>query len=309
MNFDSQNSEENEKGNNAGLLKNKSEDKKNIKIFEDNNIIQNYSQEELNQEEIKEQEETQYMQDLYSQLAKITKERKESQINAKILANRLNLLKLEEKKEMIKLENAKSKANTKLLRLKEIVEINKIQEQIKKSKELEIEQKKKNNMKMKCEIKNNIDKNRALHEKKIKEEANLIKTQKEYNKQMLDIIKKKKINDNKTKYVYYKNQKSINEEKKKLLQRQKRLLLKKELEKKLMEEYKLKEEAEAKKIKAEKEEIEVIKKLQATTKMHKDINEEMERMNLNSVTNGEFGNLEYSNESNNNLSLFKSNNK
>ena len=41
--------------------------------------------------------------------------------------------------------------------------------------------------------------------------------------------------------------------------------LKQDLEKQLLEEYRLKEEAEAKKSKAEQEELEIIKKLQATT--------------------------------------------
>ena len=55
------------------------------------------------------------------------------------------------------------------------------------------------------------------------------------------------INENRTKYKYLKNHKNYNDEKKKLINRQKRLKLKQELEKKLLEEYRLKEEAEAKK--------------------------------------------------------------
>ena len=43
------------------------------------------------------------------------------------------------------------------------------------------------------------------------------------------------------------------------------MMLKQELEKKLVEEYRLKQEAVAKKCKAEKEELEIIKKLKSTT--------------------------------------------
>ena len=88
--------------------------------------------------------------------------------------------------------------------------------------------------------------------------------------------------------------------KKKLINREKRLLLKKELEKKLLEEYRLKEEAEAKKCKAEQEELEIIKKLQTSTQLHKNIMEEMEKMNIKSVMKGDYGFLGDSNKKSDN---------
>ena len=145
------------------------------------------------------------------------------------------------------------------------------------------------------EIKFNIDKNKALHEKRIKEEREFCKMRKQYNKQMFDYIKKENYNENKTKHNCLKSQKNYNEEKKRLVNREKRLMLKQELEKKLLEEYRLKEEAEAKKCKAEKDEMEIIKKLQTTTQLHKNIMDEMEKMNINSVMNGEYGAFGYSN--------------
>ena len=143
----------------------------------------------------------------------------------------------------------------------------------------------------------NLNKNKALHEKKIKEEANLMKMQKQFNKQMFNYIKKENYNENKTKHNCLKSQKNYNDEKKRLINREKRMMLKQELEKKLLEEYRLKEEAEAKKCKAEQEEIEIIKKLQTTTQLHKNIMEEMEKMNINSVMKGDFGT--FGNNSNN----------
>ena len=68
-----------------------------------------------------------------------------------------------------------------------------------------------------------------------------------------------------------------------------RLRLKKELEKKLLEECRLKEEAEAKKMEAEQEELEIIKKLHTTTQIHKNIMEQMEKLNIDSVMKGEYG--------------------
>ena len=76
--------------------------------------------------------------------------------------------------------------------------------------------------------------------------------------------------------------------KKKIIDNEKKRKLREELEKKLIEEYKLKEEAESKRSKAEKEELEMIKKLQTTTQLHQNINTELEKMNINSVMRGDY---------------------
>ena len=46
-----------------------------------------------------------------------------------------------------------------------------------------------------------------------------------------------------------------------------------------------------KKNQAEKEETEVLKRLQNTTQIHKDISDELERMNLESVMKGKYNNI------------------
>ena len=232
-----------------------------------------------------------YMQELYSQLAKMRQERKDAQNDAKLLDNRLNLLKKEEKKSLKNIEFAKKKANNKLLRLQEIVEFNKIKNEAKQFREKEKEMKKMHNKKMNEEIKKNTEKNKAMHLRHIEDETKLSKMQKQYNKQMFDYLKNQNFKENKTKYNCLKSQKNYNDEKKKLVSREKRMLLKQELEKKLLEEYRLKEEAQIKKNKAEQEELEIIKKLQTTTQLHKNIMEEMEKMNINSVMKGDYGNL------------------
>ena len=244
-------------------------------------------------------DEDEYMQQLYKQLAKMRQERKDAQSNAKSLDNRLNLLKEEERKTLKKIEATRKMANNKLLRLQERVENNRIIEEAKKLKEKEIEKKRERNKKMIEEIKNNTAKNKAFRQKQIEDEARLVKMQKQYNKQMFNYLKEENINENKTRYKCLKNHKNFNDEKKRIENREKRLKLKQDLEKKLLEEYRLKEEAEAKKCKAEQEELEIIKKLQTTTQLHKNITEEMEKMNLNSVMKGDYGflgdNINYNN--------------
>ena len=295
--------------NNSNNILNKNENKIN-----DQNNIQDENEHKHNENEqddaiksgeenleYKDVDEDLYMQQLYIQLSKMRQERKDAQNNAKLLDNRLNLLKAEERKALIKIESTKKMANNKLLRLQEIVENNRIMEEAKKFKEKEIELKKNRNKEMNEEIKKNTAKNKALHRKQIEDESKLVKIQKEYNKQMFKYLKEENMNENKTKYKCIKNQKSYNNEKKRIINREKRLKLKQDLEKKLLEEYRLKEEAEAKKCKAEQEELEIIKKLQTTTQLHKNITEEMEKMNINSVMKGDYGLLGDNSNNNNNL--------
>jgi len=229
-----------------------------------------------------------YMQELYLRLSKMRQERKEAESNAKLLDNRLNLLKDEEKKAWKKIENTKKKANEKLQHLQHIVQNNKIKVEAKKQKELEITKKKAQNKKMNEDIKNSTMIKREKLKKQIEEEAKLVKLQKMYNKQLLNFLNEEKVNQNKSKCAYIKSQKCFNEEKRKIMDHQKRMKLREELEKKLIEEYKLKEEAESKRSKAEKEELEMIKKLQTTTQIHQNINSELEKMNINSVMRGDY---------------------
>ena len=110
------------------------------------------------------------------------------------------------------------------------------------------------------------------------------------------------MNENKAKCQIIKNEKNYYDEKKRMLDNEKKRKLREELEKKLIEEYKLKEDAENKKIKAEKQEIEIIKKLQNTTKLQQNITDEYEKMNIDSVMRGDYENY------NNNLNKYNLNN-
>ena len=231
-----------------------------------------------------------YMQELYLRLAQMKQERKEAENNAKLLDNRLNLLKGEEKKAWKKIENTKMMANNKLQHLQHIVQNNKLKVEAKKQKEKEILLKREQNKKMVEQIKNSTAAKKEKLKRQVEEEAKLLKIQKVYNKQLINFLNEELINQNKSKCACAKSQKSFNQEKKKIMDHQKRMKLREELERKLIEEYKLKEEAETKRSKAEQEELEMIKKLQTTTKIHQNISDELQKMNINSVMRGDYDN-------------------
>ena len=104
-----------------------------------------------------------------------------------------------------------------------------------------------------------------------------------------------------------KSKKNLFTEKKRTLILEKKRKLREELEKKLIQEYKLKEDAENKKFKAEKEEIQIIQKLQNTTKLQQNIKDEYDKMNIKTVMRGDYDS--YNNNNNYNKSKFCSNKK
>jgi hypothetical protein len=250
--------------------------------------------------------------ELHTKLSNMQKERKDAQSQAKMLNNRVNMLKNQERKNLQKIENDKKLVNNKILHLQQMVENKKIIEERKKVKQMELENKLNKNKVLKEEMECGIEKSKALHKRKVEEVGKISKAKKEYNKQMFNCLKKENLNENKIKYNCLKNQKNCNEAKKKLMNKEHRLRLKKELEKKLLEECRLKEEAEAKKMEAEQEELEIIKKIHTTTQIHKNIMEQMEKLNIDSVMKGDYGflgdNKSIRSDNQNNKSNSKSNN-
>ena len=260
--------------------------------------FQNQSKEEGNMEEVSLEniDEDLYMQELYLRLNQMKQERKMAEDNAKLLDNRLNLLKGEEIKRLKNIEITKKKANEKLQNLKYMVENKNIKNQAKKNKEKELSIKKEQNKLMNKTIKNNTEKNKEKLRRQIEEEAKLLKIQKTYNKQLINFLNEERMNANKARCANIKNEINNRNEKKRMFENEKKRKLREELEKKLIDEYKLKEEAENRRIKAEKQEIEIIKKLQNTTKIQQNINDKFEKMNINSVMRGEYDNFNNSNK-------------
>ena len=197
---------------------------------------------------------------------------------------------------MKNIEITKKKANEKLQNLKFMVENKNIKNQAKKNKEKELSIKKEQNKLMNKTIKNNTEKNKEKLRRQIEEEAKLLKIQKTYNKQLINFLNEERMNANKARCANIKNEINNRNEKKRMLENEKKRKLREELEKKLIDEYKLKEEAENRRIKAEKQEIEIIKKLQNTTKIQQNINDKFEKMNINSVMRGEYDNFNNTNK-------------
>ena len=249
-----------------------------------------------------------YVEELYLRLSQMKQERKKAEENAKLLDNRLNLLKGEEIKTLKKIELTKKKANDKFQNLQFLVKNKNIKNEAKKKKLEDLTIKKEQNKLMTQTIKKNTQINKDKLKQQINEEAQLLKTQKIYNKQLINFLNEEKINQNKAKCANIKNEKNLFTEKKRTLILEKKRKLREELEKKLIQEYKLKEDAENKKFKAEKEEIQIIQKLQNTTKLQQNIKDEYDKMNIKTVMRGDYDS--YNNNNNNyNKSKFCSNKK
>ena len=81
------------------------------------------------------------MMELHTKLSNMQKERKDAQSQAKMLNNRVNMLKNQERKNLQKIENDKKLVNNKILHLQQMVENKKIIEERKKVKQMELENK------------------------------------------------------------------------------------------------------------------------------------------------------------------------
>ena len=114
----------------------------------DNEFIQNqdlYNENEQNSDnDNQDDEDDAYLRELHLKLVQMKQERKEAQQNAKLLDNRINMLKIEEEKNWRKIENKKKKANEKLNYLKNVADNIKQLNNAKLKKENEIEKQKKN---------------------------------------------------------------------------------------------------------------------------------------------------------------------
>ena len=261
---------ENNNSNNEPYIENDQEENQ-INNYENDNNQNELNQDEQNiendEEEEEEIDEDEYLMELQFRLTKMRQERKEAEQNAKLLDNRLNMLKKEEDKQWKKIENKKRLANEKLMHVKSMAEMIRQKQLLEMQKEEEIKRKRKVNQEMKQTIKDNTEARRAEKQRQIQEEAKILKLQKEYNRQLIDFLNREHLSQNKTKCDCIKSQYSIEKEKKMIIAKERKKRLREELEKKILEEYRLKEEAEEKKNKKEQEEIDLVKRLQTTTQI------------------------------------------
>lgn len=234
---------------------------------ENNQNIDNQNGEEEEEEEL---EDDIALQELHFRLSQIRQERKGAEENAKLLDNRVNMLKGEEEKTWKKIESTKKKTNERLIHLQSLADLMRQKEYIKKKKEEEIKERRNNNLKLKKEMKDKIELKKAEKRRQIQEEAKLLRIQKEYNQQLITYINKRNLDTNKSKCEFVKSQHSREKERKMIIEKERKARLRAELERQLLEEYRLKEEAEERKAKTEQEEVEILKRLKTTTQLHQD---------------------------------------
>ncbi len=230
-------------------------------------MLLKHKKEEENEED--QMEEDIYLVELHKRLTAMKNERKKAEQDAQVLENRLKLLHGEETKTMKKIEVTKKKTQEKMISLKQAEENLKMKLALKEEREKEVEEKKVNNNKIKTELNLNLMLKREMKMKQIAEEAKLLKEQKKLNEEMLNYIKNEEMVNNKSKAEYVKNQHIQLEEKKRAIELEKKVKIRGDLEKKLMEELLLKEQAEGKIIDLEQEEIDIMRKIRTTTQVHR----------------------------------------
>jgi hypothetical protein len=238
----------------------------------ENKEIENYDQENDNQNENVEDEDFEndlYLVELHKRLVAMKKERKKAEQDASLLDNRLKLLKGEEDKTLKKIEVTRKKTHEKMTSLQKQEEYLRQKLEFKEQKERDVELKKEQNIKLKTEINLNTMMKREMKMKQIMEEASLLKAQKKNNEELLKYIKIEEMTNNKSRAEYIKNQQQMMEEKKRALELEKKNKIKNDLERKIFEEQRMKEDADNKLVNLEQEEIEIMKRIRTTTQVHK----------------------------------------
>lgn len=216
-----------------------------------------------------EYEEDLYLLELHKRLTGMKVERKNAEKQASILENRLKNLKMEETSKFKKIEVVRNKTNKFYSQLEKMEMSLKQKEQYKNQKMEELNTRKELNKKMKEENQSKIQEQRDQNTNKILEEAKRLREQKKHNEDLLKYIKLEEQNTNKNKYEFIKAQQLLSEERKRAYEIERKNKLKIELENKLLEEQRLKEEAERIGNKLGEEEVETLKRIRQSTQKHK----------------------------------------
>lgn len=228
-----------------------------------------------------------YLIELHKRLVEARNERKVAETQCNMLGNRLNLLRGEEEKSIKEVENIKYKYKKKYDTIKQIEKDLKQKIEFKQLREEELEKQKSYNLNMRSEITNKIKDKREEHVKELFKEMVKLKELKKQNDELTRHIKLEEQNTNKNKYEFQKNQKSLCDEKKRAkqvcyyanivyiltyilysFQIEKKNQTRENLENKILEEKNLKERIEEKNKKLGEEEIDIMKKIKTTTKVH-----------------------------------------
>lgn len=216
-----------------------------------------------------EYEEDLYLQELHKRLTLMKNDRKKTEKHANVLENRLKLLKGEEEKTWKKIEVTRNKTQAKMSQLEKMEESLRHKMQYKESKEKELDDLKAKNNEFKKSMNNKIQEQKDIKMKEILEESKRLREQRQHNEELMKYIKLEEQNTNRNKYEFIKAQQLLSEERKRANEIERKNKLKIELENKLLEEQKLKEDAEKIVNKLEEEEVETMKRIKTTTQIHK----------------------------------------
>ena len=214
-------------------------------------------------------DEDEYIKELQLRISMLQSERKQTEKEAEIIDNRINVLKIEENKALKGIEVKSKKNQDKIKKFQNLAENLSQKELIKQRKEKEIEEKRKKNIRMKQEIKKNIINKKSERQQHVKEEATLFKLHRKYNDNLLNYLNQEVYATNKERCEIIKTQYMKDKEKKKEEELQRKIQLRDQLKQRLMTESLLRDKAQLEKEQYEQQEGELMKNLQATTKLYK----------------------------------------
>lgn len=213
-------------------------------------------------------EEDPYIIELHKRVVDAMKERKLVEDQSSQLVNRLKFLRGEEEKSLKEVESIKIKYKKKYTSMQQIENELKQKLELKTMREDELLKQKQFNSTMKTELTTKMKERREDHIKELMSEMIKLKEAKKQNDDLLKHIKIEEQNTNKNKYEFIKNQKILSDEKKRAKQIEKKNQTRENLENKLNSEKERKEKLEEGIKMMGEEEVEVLKRIKTTTKVH-----------------------------------------
>ena len=211
-------------------------------------------------------------------LAQAKKERQEAEAQAKLLSNRIALLKQEEAKAVKKIEDTRQRAREIMEARIRNQEAQRRKEEERRAREQEEALKLESNRLTKEESKQTKESHRALMLQKLKEEVETVKRDKARNQQAIEALRQDVMETNVEKVQVLRDQVQAAKSRREEEAEEKRRAIRAETERRVSEELRIKREKEEEVTRMEQEELELIHRLQNTQMMHKSAIEELETL-------------------------------
>lgn len=203
--------------------------------------------------------------------------RKKAEEDSRLLANRIALLKLEEKKAWKKIDETKKKAKQIIDQRRRNEKVTKERDQRRMEKERDQDRLKQKNQRIKEELQQSIQNRKVGHVKKVHEDVKHFKREMDDQKELLEYQKQEQYLRNTSRKQMIRNtQKEANEKKQRDMEN-KKLEAKRKLMDKIIHENQLRMEKESKVARLEQDELELIQNLQNTQLLQKAAYEELEK--------------------------------